>query len=75
MAAPKYRSKLERGSPDLRDFLELHAQAAKKLKLLLDEYQTLFDGGKKKAAREVLIRTERIQTVMRAIEGKVKQST
>jgi hypothetical protein len=61
------------GQPDLREIAELHSQAAKKLVLLLDEHQTLLDAGKKVAAKAALQRAEKLQTVVRATEAKMKQ--
>jgi hypothetical protein len=62
------------GQPDLREIVELHAQASKKLGLLQEEYQALLDAGEKVSAKAALQRVEKIQTVIRAIEAKVKQS-
>ena len=62
------------GEPDLRDIVEVHAQASKKLGLLMDEYQALLDTGKKGEAKAALQRAEKLQTVVRALEAKVKQS-
>jgi Zn-dependent M32 family carboxypeptidase len=62
------------GQPDLREVVELHAQASKKLGLLQEEYQALIDAGEKVSAKAALQRVEKIQTVIRAIEARVKQS-
>jgi hypothetical protein len=62
------------GVPDLREIADLHAQASKKLGLLMDEYQALLDTGKKGQARAALQRAGKLQTVVRAIEAQVKRS-
>ena len=62
------------GEPDFRDIVEVHAQASKKLGLLLEEYQALLVTGKKGEAKAALQRAEKLQTVVRALEAKVKQS-
>jgi hypothetical protein len=59
--------------PDLRDIVQLHTLASKKLGLLRDEHQALVDTGKKVAAKAALQRAEKLATVVRALEAKVKQ--
>ena len=61
------------GEPELRDIVQVHAQASKKLGLLLEEYQALLDTGPKAAAKAALQRAEKLKTVVRALEAKVKQ--
>ena len=60
--------------PDLRDVAALHAQASKKLGLLQDEYQALLETGTKGQAKAALQRVEKIRTVVRAIEARVKET-
>jgi len=59
--------------PDLREIIQLHARASKKLGQLQDELQALLDAGEATEAKAALRRMERIQTVVRALEAQVKQ--
>jgi hypothetical protein len=60
--------------PDLREMIELHARASKKLGQLRDDYQALLDAGETTEAKAALKRMDRIQTVVRALEAQVKPS-
>jgi hypothetical protein len=71
----KVKSKRWRSlQPDLREIVELHARASKKLGQLWEEHQALVDAGETTAAKAALRRAETIQTVVRALEMQVKQS-
>ena len=59
---------------DLTQAIDLHVLASKKLKMLREEHQALLDAGKKTAAKAVLRRAERVETVIRALQVQVKQS-
>jgi hypothetical protein len=62
------------GWPDLREILEVHEQASKKLIPLQEEYRTLLDAGQGAQAKMALRRVDKIQTVIRALEAQLKQS-
>jgi hypothetical protein len=72
-----FKDKMSRkgtGSPALREILELHEQASKKLGPLQEEHQALLDAGQEAQAKMARRRVEKIQTVIRALEAQVKQS-
>jgi hypothetical protein len=73
-AIAKVKSKQRRlRQPDLREIVELHERASKKLGELREEHQALLDAGEKTAAKEALRRMKTIQTVVRGLEMEVTQ--
>jgi hypothetical protein len=77
MLTPVSKDKTKRkgtGWPNLREIVELHSQASKKLGQLQREHQALLDCGQHAQAKMALRRVEKIQTVVRALEAQVKQS-
>jgi hypothetical protein len=73
---PLTRTKLKRiDDHQLRQAVELHVRASKKLSQLREEHQALLNAGETREAKAALSRAERIQTVVRALEAQVARGS